>query len=278
MSDKSVVQNKFIQYVDGIVKNDKISHAYLIELDDYEDSYNIVMNFIKMIICNLSYEDVLKSDDPRIIQLNNGNYPDLYVVSSNTSVINKKLITELQSEFKNKSLYGNKRIYIIKEAEKLNDSSANTILKFLEEPKEDIIAILLTDDRYHVIETVLSRCQVLSLKENKIFDTIDDQLLDILDYILNPKQFFLKYNSNAKDLFVDKNVVISWFQSVEKVILYYLSGNNSSDNEISQIFSKYDDQSLIKILSVMEEELPKLNFNVNFKLWLDSFFARLIGG
>ena len=56
---------------------------------------------------------------------------------------------------------------IIKETEKLNASSANTILKFLEEPEDGIIAILLTDNRYHVLDTILSRCQILSLKENE---------------------------------------------------------------------------------------------------------------
>ena len=51
-----------------------------------------------------------------------------------------------------------------KEADKLNMSSANTILKFLEEPEDDIVAILVANNRYAVIETILSRCQVLSLK------------------------------------------------------------------------------------------------------------------
>ena len=274
MEEKTYVQNKFIQYIDGVIKNNKLSHAYLIELDDYDKSYEYVINFIKMIICNISYESISTCDDARINQIDSGNFPDLYVVSSDNSIINKKLIIDLQTEFKNKSLYGNKRIYIIKEAEKLNASSANTLLKFLEEPKEDIIAILLTNDRYHVIDTVLSRCQVLSLKDNDINDNVDDKIMDILDIILNPKYFFLKYNSISKDLFSDKNIVIKDFQTIEKMILAYLSNNT----KLFDVFSKYDNNYLINILNIMEDELPKLNFNVNFKLWFDSFFARLIGG
>ena len=62
-------------------------------------------------------------------------------------------------------------LFIIYNAEKLNTSSANTILKFLEEPEENIIAVLTTDNRYQVLDTILSRCQNLvfapNLKENK---------------------------------------------------------------------------------------------------------------
>ena len=39
-----------------------------------------------------------------------------------------------------------------------------------------------------------------------------------------------------------------------------------------------DDNYLINIISVIEDEIQKLNFNVNYKLWLDSMFAKLIGG
>ena len=51
---------------------------------------------------------------------------------------------------KRRSQYEKERYeYIIKNAERLNPSSANTILKFLEEPEDNIIAILLTNNRYN---------------------------------------------------------------------------------------------------------------------------------
>ena len=49
----------------------------------------------------------------------------------------------------------NKRIYVIKEADKMNLFASNTLLKFLEEPVDDVIAILLTTNRYKIINTVL---------------------------------------------------------------------------------------------------------------------------
>ena len=44
-------------------------------------------------------------------------------------------LLELQKEYSNTSLLNNKRIYIIKNAEKMNQASGNTILKFLVETR-----------------------------------------------------------------------------------------------------------------------------------------------
>ena len=200
-------KDKFLQYVDGIIKNNKVSHAYLVEVNNYEEDLDTIYTFIKMILCNLTHDELSTSDNPIISLVDSGNYPDIYTVSSDTGIINKSLILDLQKEFSNKSLLDGKRIYIIKEAEKLNGFSANTILKFLEEPEDDIVAFLLTDSRYHVLETILSRCQVLSLKEDDSVFEYDDSFIDFLDCILNPNNFFIKYNYYIKDVFVDKSVI-----------------------------------------------------------------------
>ena len=35
---------------------------------------------------------------------------------------------------------------------------------------------------------------------------------------------------------------------------------------------------MLNYLSIIEEELPKLDFNVNYKLWIDSLFSKFILG
>ncbi len=277
MEELTTIKENFIQIINGIVKNHKISHAYLVEVNNYEEDLQYVTSFIKMILCDLSYDELKNSDNPIIHLIDSGNFPDIRVVSSDTSVINKSLILDLQKEFNNKSLLDGKRFYIIEEAEKLNGYSANTILKFLEEPEDDIIAFLLTDNRYHVLDTIISRCQVLSLKDDYIDVDIDDQLVDFLDCVLNPNNFFIKYNYYIKDLFVDKNVISKQLNDVENILLLYLEGSLNNDN-VNIMMEKYDNRRLIEIISIIENELPKLDFNVNYKLWCDSLFSKLIGG
>ena len=278
MAEESVVKKNYIQYIDGLILNHRISHAFLIEVDNYDKDMVYVYNFIKMILCNCSYKELEKNDNPIIHQIDQNNYPDLRVISSDTNVINKSMIIDLQKEFSNKSLLGGKRIYVIEEAEKLNGYSANTILKFLEEPEEDIIAFLITKNRYHVIETILSRCQVLSLKGEQSSLVLDDIILDFLDCILNPNHFFIQYNHYIKDVFVDKNVMKEHLILIENVIITYLENCNSLEDKYNKLLSKKEQKDLVKILSIIEDEVPKLEFNVNFKLWMDSLFSKLIGG
>lgn len=278
MADISIIKKNYIHYVDRIINNNRVSHAYLVEVDNYDDDLSYIYHFIKMILCNLSYSDVEKSNNPIIHQIDHHNYPDITVISSDTNVINKSLLIDLQKEFSNKSLINGKRIYIIKESEKLNGFSANTILKFLEEPEDDIIAFLLTDNRYHVIDTILSRCQVLSLKEENSILNYCDSFLDFFHFIINPNDFFIHYNSSFKDSFVDKSVIKEHLLLTENVLLQYLENNQLISENVRVLISKLNNQEIINIISIVEDELPKLYYNVNVKLWCDSFFSKIIGG
>ena len=83
----SYSKDRFIKYINNVIKTKKISHAYLIEVNNYEEDYEYVLSFIKMILCNIDYESLSNSDNPIIMQIDNNDYPDLSIVSSDTSVI-----------------------------------------------------------------------------------------------------------------------------------------------------------------------------------------------
>lgn len=277
----SIIKEKFINYVNGIIENDRVSHAYLIEVDNYDSDLFFVYSFIKMILSKKGFEVVNNSNDKIFNLIDEKNYPDIMVISTDSSMIKKNQMIDLQREYSNKSLYDNKRFYIINEAEKLNSSSANTILKFLEEPEDDIIAILLTDSRYHVIDTILSRCQVLSLKESNNNFNYDDEFVDLLDCVLNPKNFFINYKAMTNDYITDKVIAKEKFINIEYVIIDYINSISFDDefnDDIKYLFKNKSLDDLIHIISIIEEYIPKLAYNVNYKLWLDSLFSKLIGG
>lgn len=279
---ESIVKRKFINYIDKIIDNGRISHAYLFEVDNYEEDLNYIYSFIKMILCKCKYDE-LKDNSNKIINLiDSNNYPDLYVIKPDGSSIKKGQLIDLQKEYSNKSLLDNKRIYIIEECEKMNQSSANTILKFLEEPEEDVVAILIADNRYHVIDTIISRCQIISLKENFSISEYTDDFIDFFESILKPNDFYIKYNNFIKNVIPEKSITIDYLNKINNIIISYLSYKNgvidTFSDDLKILFEKYDDNYLINIISVIEDEIQKLNFNVNYKLWLDAFFAKLIIG
>lgn len=57
---------------------------------------------------------------------------------------------------------GRKTVVILSNVEKMLPKVGNAFLKLLEEPPEDIVFLLTTDNRNALLSTILSRCQVLS--------------------------------------------------------------------------------------------------------------------
>ncbi len=276
-----VIKN-YIHYIDNVIKNHKLSHAYLVEINDYEDDLKYVYDFIKMIFLDCEYDDLKNNDNQIINNIDNGSYVDFFIIEPDGNNIKKNQLLDLQKEFSNKSLLGGKRVYLIKNAEKFNASSANTILKFLEEPEENIVAILLTDNRYNVIDTIISRCQILNLKQNNFNIEIDDKLVYLLNCFKNPDDFFINYNYILNELLIDKNKGIEVFKLIENIFVqflncYYLNTNYFSD-DIYSILKGISNKKIIRFLSIFEDEIPKLDYNVNFKLWLDCLFSRFILG
>lgn len=281
MDKLSVVKKNYIDYINKIIENNKVSHAYLIEINDYDTDKKYIFDFIKMILCNISYEKLEKENNNIIDLIDNNDYPDIKIIEPEGSTIKKSQMIDLQKDYSNKSLLDGKRIYVVKEADKLNPASANTILKFLEEPEEDIIAILLTTNRYKIIETILSRCQILTLKENSI-PIIEDDVFDLLKCVVYPSEFFIKYNSIITEVIPDKDHARDKLKKLENIIISYLDKKYEEkeiDEKLVKLFKDIDSKKLLNSLSIIEEEIKKLEFNVNYKLWLDSLFSKLtIGG
>ncbi|RSK41535.1 DNA polymerase III subunit [Mangrovimonas spongiae] len=74
-----------------------------------------------------------------------------------------------------KSYEGGYKVMIIWMAEKMNTAAANKLLKLIEEPPEKTIFILIAEDEEQIINTILSRCQVLHfppLAEEDIKNTL----------------------------------------------------------------------------------------------------------
>ena len=98
---------------------------------------DIVLSFVKSIVC-LEYND--ENNAIKVCKrIDEGNYLDVMVIEPDGLWIKKNQIIDLQNEFSKKAVEGRKKIYIIKSADKMNVQTANSILKFLEEPVDDII-------------------------------------------------------------------------------------------------------------------------------------------
>ena len=278
MNNLTDIQNKFVSYIEKIMMSNKLSHAYLIEMEDSSTEFPLVLLFVKMILCPLEINkcDKLNCSKCNVCRLiDEKNFPDFEIIEADGNQIKKNQLLELKDEFQKTSLIGKRRVYVIKDAEKLNPSSANTILKFLEEPEENIIAILLTRNRYQVLDTILSRCQILALNDASMVIRYDDEIVLFIKYLFNGKDLFIHYKEILENILVDKNKAKEVFEQVEKIILGYLGGKLNSDYDLT-ILKEIEKKTLLKYVSIIEEEIPKLVYNINYKLWLDSIYTRFV--
>ncbi len=88
-------------------------------------------------------------------------------------------VRELIDDLQMAPIRAKNKVYILDEAEQLTSSTANALLKNLEEPPQGVLFVLLATTRDAVLPTVLSRCQVVpfrSIAPQAALDALSQQL------------------------------------------------------------------------------------------------------
>ena len=70
-------------------------------------------------------------------------------------------IRDITAKSQQKSATGGWKVFIVDEAQTMQAAAANALLKFIEEPPQKTLWILLTDKKAAMLKTILSRCQPL---------------------------------------------------------------------------------------------------------------------
>ena len=275
MNDVIDNQKKFFDYVDNVIsKNKKISHAYLIEVNDNKNYMSIIKKFIEKILCVKDNIDIEKIK----LEIENDNYPDVKYIYPDGFWIKKEQLINLEQEYFKKSMLDNKLIYVIDTAEKLNDSSANTILKFLEEPPENVIAILITKNRFNVIDTIVSRCQILSLvKSNSLNNDLEENIQNFINNLGNPKELMINFDLYLQTIFNDKNTILDNLNLIENILIDKINNNFSMGNKSENIINiNLSDLEIMNYIEIIENNKIKLQLNLNIKLWLTNFIVEMM--
>ncbi|RPH86762.1 MAG: DNA polymerase III subunit delta', partial [Deltaproteobacteria bacterium] len=88
-----------------------------------------------------------------------GNHPDIQMLETQAQFIRIDAIRNIQEQMTFKPLEGRRRVFLIDDADKMNEQAANALLKTLEEPSADNIIMLVTARPYWMPQTILSRCR-----------------------------------------------------------------------------------------------------------------------
>jgi DNA polymerase-3 subunit delta' len=88
-------------------------------------------------------------------------HPDVGLVVAPRRVLRVEQMRQIEKEANFRPFEGKARLFLIDEADKLNDASANALLKVLEEPPPTSYLILITARPAMLLPTILSRCQMI---------------------------------------------------------------------------------------------------------------------
>ena len=315
LDDFKIDQSLAVTILKNAIKKNKLVHAYLFETNGYYKKEEFVYSFIKSLICPNKFFAYSECNNCNICtMIDDKCYPEIKVINPDGMWIKKEQLDELQQEFTKKALFGNKKIYIINEAEKMNSSAANSILKFLEEPVPNVIAILVTDNIYQLLDTIISRCQIISLKKTH-FESNDEVEL-ISNYIFsdnNKKQEFINSDANVEIInnikkfinFYEKNKLDTllytqelWFNyfsdkewnnfAYDIMILYYRDILNvkighdvmifkNDYQELNILSDKLNEDNICFKIARIVEAKQKIKNNVNLNLLMDNLIMNLEG-
>jgi len=231
----------------------KVSHAYFLECSNDIIAINEAKEFAEAILGT---------------KLENN--PDYEIVETPEKSIKVDRIRELQKDILKKPINSKRKVYIIPQANKLNITAQNCLLKTLEEPPEYVTLILTSSSIYSVIGTVRSR-----VKNIKIFTNIELDIKDEVVEILGT----LKYKNRVEVLkyadFFEKNKE-NIIEILHEMLAYC---NKRIIDSKNQLPTEYicDTITFANYVSIINLAEQRLNENSNFSMAIDEMLLNMRG-
>jgi DNA polymerase-3 subunit delta' len=141
----------------AMAKN-RIAHAYLFYGTEGIGKRTIASVFARALNC--TGEDPPCDRCPSCLKAEHKNHPNIISIQAEGQFIKIDAIKEISAKMAFRPENG-KRVFILKEADKMNAAAANSLLKTLEEPSPNNVLILTTARPHALPMTILSRCQSL---------------------------------------------------------------------------------------------------------------------
>ncbi len=183
-----------INHLQDAIEAKKISHAYIFEGEKGSGKKELADAFSLALQCEKQEKDscgVCHS----CLQAKSHNHPDIvWVDHEKENIIS---VDEVRKKINNdiviKPYSGPYKIYIIDEAEKLNEQAQNALLKTIEEPPEYAVILLLTTNIGAFLPTIVSRCITLHLKPVE-YKEVEKYILEHTDADAEKVKFLVKYS------------------------------------------------------------------------------------
>ncbi|MDP8079173.1 DNA polymerase III subunit delta' [Phocoenobacter skyensis] len=151
--------NLYQQLTDAFLQNHR-HHALLFKTELGLGTDKLIRHFAHWLLCHQPHNDQPCYQCKSCLLVESENHPDFHLLQS---IDNKEIgidqIRGLNSQLQQFAQQDGNIVVYISDIDKLNESSANALLKSLEEPNNDIYFLLKSPLQSTIIATIQSRCQ-----------------------------------------------------------------------------------------------------------------------
>jgi DNA polymerase III subunit delta' len=152
------------------LRNERVPSSLIFTGSDPYHQLLFALNFAKSMNClerNNDGCDVCQN----CLAIERNMFPDVQVLAPEGQFYRKSQLDDLIETSSRRPLRAEKKVFILRDAQCLNDVAANSFLKTLEEPLPTNVFILLAANMNLILPTIQSRCQILKflpLSKNEI--------------------------------------------------------------------------------------------------------------
>lgn len=171
------------------VRAGRVGHAYLFVGPAGVGRRTLALAFAQLLNCVRPDGDACGECDPcrkiargthpdvRILDVTRGQYLEAPGKEHRGKEIPVDQVRALRQDAAYAPYEGRWKVYIVADAERMNPSSANSLLKILEEPPPRVTFILIAESSVALLPTIVSRCQLIRCSYLRT-DQIEKALVD----------------------------------------------------------------------------------------------------
>lgn len=161
-------QEAVIHHFEEALATGKLSHAYILAGDEGYGKHLLAKRAAAAMLCTDESNVHPCGKCASCVQAEAGTNPDIINVVHEKQLISVGDIrSQVVEDIQVKPYNGKYKVYIIDEADKMNEMAQNALLKTLEEPPAYAVIFLLANNTGSFLPTILSRCITLPLKPVK---------------------------------------------------------------------------------------------------------------
>ncbi len=180
---------KIKSVVEGFIAGKKIPHAILIESENEDTGKQLALHIASAAVCDGKNPPCGVCRDCHLASV--GSHPDITAVAAldGKKFLSVDQIRELRADAFVKAHSASHRVFIIEDAERMNEQAQNALLKVLEEPPQNVIFILLTPSKTVLLDTIISRCVLLSITTAGVDSAHCDRANKFIDLLLSGSEY-----------------------------------------------------------------------------------------